>query len=380
MHIHTQRVQPLDYMRGFAVILMVMGHSIDSVLSPVSRTTELFRFYDSVRGFTAPLFLFVSGFVFSVTTLRRWDAFVAFGAPARRRLTKMLMLLGLGYALHFPFFSLNKILYHTQPHEYALMFQVDILHCLAVTIIMLQVVVVLARTPLRFAWISAGIAGVVALLSPLIWVSDITRVVPAIIAPYFNQSVPSLFPLFPFSAYLFTGAAVGMVYLRKREAGTEELFLRRVIQAGLSLAVVGTLLDLQPIALYPPHDFWKAGPAFFLIRAGIVGAIAASAFRLRRLPPVVAENLAALGQSSLIVYTVHLVLVYGSVVNPGLMQIIGQRLDTAGAVVVALGVLTLMVTVVHVWKTLREVHYYPLRLTQAGFTTTLLYFFLTKPF
>jgi hypothetical protein len=94
----------------------------------------------------------------------------------------------------------------------------------------------------------------------------------------------------------------------------------------------------------------------------------------------VAENLAALGQSSLIVYTVHLVLVYGSVVNPGLMQIIGQRLDTAGAVVVALGVLTLMVTVVHVWKTLREVHYYPLRLTQAGFTTTLLYFFLTKPF
>ncbi|HSQ76692.1 MAG TPA: heparan-alpha-glucosaminide N-acetyltransferase domain-containing protein, partial [Bacteroidota bacterium] len=107
----TQRVQSLDFMRGFAVIVMVIGHSIDSVLSPAARTTDLFRVYDGLRGFTAPLFLFISGFAFSVVVLKRWDAYVAFGAPARRRLTKMIMLLGLGYALHFPFFSLNKLLH-----------------------------------------------------------------------------------------------------------------------------------------------------------------------------------------------------------------------------------------------------------------------------
>jgi hypothetical protein len=79
------------------------------------------------------------------------------------------------------------------------------------------------------------------------------------------------------------------------------------------------------------------------------------------------------------VYAVHLLLVYGSAVNPGLMQIIGQHLDAPLAVLVALGVLFLMITLVHARNTLREHHYYPLKLFQAGSVSTLLYFFLTKP-
>ena len=75
----TQRVQSLDFMRGFAVVVMVMGHSIDAVLSPDARDTEAFRVYDALRGFTAPLFLFISGFAFAVVPDARWDAFVAFG-------------------------------------------------------------------------------------------------------------------------------------------------------------------------------------------------------------------------------------------------------------------------------------------------------------
>lgn len=367
-------------MRGFAVIAMVIGHSIDSVLSPAARTTDLFRVYDGLRGFTAPLFLFVSGFAFAVVALKRWDAYVAFGAPARRRLTKMSLLLGLGYALHFPFFSLNKLLHDTRPQEYAMMFQVDILHCLAISILMLMAFIVIARTPRRFVTLTAGSAAVIILVSPLVWLGDLSGVVTPFLAPYFNQNVPSIFPLFPFAAYLFTGAVLGVTYIQQRNRGMEQVLLRNMFRVGLAVSAVGLMLDLQPVVLYPSHDFWKTSPNFFLIRIGIIAAVTSSIFSIRALPHHVADSLVLLGQSSLIVYAVHLVLVYGSAANPGLAQIIGQTLSAPGAVTVAVGVLMVMVTLVYTRGILREQHYYPLRIFQAGFTSTVLYFFLTKPY
>jgi acyltransferase len=58
----SQRVEFLDLLRGIAVVIMVMGHSIDAVLSAAVRSSELFRAYNSLRGFTAPIFLFIAGF------------------------------------------------------------------------------------------------------------------------------------------------------------------------------------------------------------------------------------------------------------------------------------------------------------------------------
>jgi hypothetical protein len=378
MH-HTQRVQSLDFMRGFAVAVMVIGHSIDSVLSPASRATEWFRLYDAVRGFTAPMFLFVSGFAFAVVAMRRWDEYVTFGSAARKRLSKMLMLLALGYVLHFPFFSLNKILTNMQPSEFAMMVQVDILQCLAVSIILLQMLVVITRTPGRFAVVTGAVATAIILASPLVWQQSLVPVVGPVLAPFFNQSVPSLFPVFPFAGYLFTGTVIGTLYTLARRRGEEFLYLRSILQIGVVLGILGLVLDIIPVSVYPSHDFWKTSPNWFLIRIGIIASLTAGFFRIRSLPPVLARNLVTLGQASLVVYAVHLLLVYGSAVNPGLMQIIGQQLDAPLAVVVAFGVLLLMLTLVHARNTLREHHYYPLTLFQAGSVSTLLYFFLTKP-
>lgn len=366
-------------MRGFAVIVMVVGHSIDAVLSPASRTTELFRIYDIMRGFTAPMFLFVSGFAFTVVVMRRWHDHVRFGAPARKRFAKMLLLLALGYALHFPFFSLNKLLYHMRPQDYAQMFQVDILHCLAVSIMALQLLVVLTRTPQRFAVVAGSVATLLVIAAPLVWGRDLSGVVTPFLAPYVNQSVPSIFPLFPFAAYLFTGAAAGALYALARQQGEEHLLLRKLLLGGIAAGLAGLVLELIPVTLYPPHDFWKTNPVMFLFRIGIVAAVTAGFFHIRRLPALLARNLVVLGQASLVVYALHLILVYGSVVNLGLYQLIGQQLGTAGAVAVAAGVLVLMTTTVHVRNILREHHLQHLQVFQAGVTSTLLYFFLTKP-
>ena len=380
MHQPRERVQSLDFLRGFAVVVMVLGHSIDAVLSTDARATEAFRIYDALRGFTAPLFLFISGFAFAVVTGRRWEVFAAFGAPARTRVGKMAGLLVLGYVLHFPFFSLNKLLHNTRPEEYAMMFQVDILHCLAVSIILLQLLVVITRTPERFLRVTAAAGALIVLLSPLIWLLDLRGVLPPVIAPYLSQQQPSLFPIFPFTAYLFAGAVTGLLYVRARSAGRESAFFRRAAHVAALAAVTGFVCDLLPLHLYPAHDFWKTSPDFFAIRLGAILLITAGFFALRRLPPAIGEHLVVLGKASLLVYAVHLVLVYGSAANDGLMQIIGQRLSPLSTLCVAGGVLFLMVTTVHAWNAVRERHDPHWRVLQAGVTSTLLYFFLTRPY
>lgn len=367
-------------MRGFAVVVMVMGHSIDAVLSQQVRATDAFRFYDAVRGFTAPIFLFISGFAFVVVAMRRWNDYVAFGSVARKRIIRLLWLLALGYALHFPFFSLNKILHNTRPEEYAMMFQVDILHCLVVTMLMLHVLMAITRTPERFLRAAAGVGIGFVALGPLAWQMDFGGIVSPVLAPYFNQKAPSIFPLFPFAGYLCAGAMTGLLYLRARARGAEAVFLKTLAVTALAVGVTGLVFDLLPFSVYPPHDFWKVSPSIFMIRIGVIGLITAAFFSIRRLPEPLASNLVVLGQGSLLVYAIHLVLVYGSAANAGLMQIIGQHLAPLQALIVALGVLLLMVTTLRSWNALRESHYWRVQILQAGFASSMLYFFLTKPF
>jgi hypothetical protein len=88
----------------------------------------------------------------------------------------------------------------------------------------------------------------------------------------------------------------------------------------------------------------------------------------------------ALGQGSLLVYVTHLVLVYGSSMNDGLLQRIGQTLPAPAAAAIALGVLALMILLVRVWRYLRRAYALPSRLVQAGLASTLLYLFFTNPY
>ncbi|MDH7605331.1 MAG: heparan-alpha-glucosaminide N-acetyltransferase domain-containing protein, partial [Melioribacter sp.] len=66
-NISPKRVIFIDMMRAFAVLMMVQGHTIDTFLSNEYRTTEsiLYNIWFTIRGFTAPIFMFSSGTVFT---------------------------------------------------------------------------------------------------------------------------------------------------------------------------------------------------------------------------------------------------------------------------------------------------------------------------
>jgi acyltransferase len=375
----SQRIAFLDIMRGVAVVVMVVGHSIDAVLSREVRASELFQLYDAVRGFTAPIFLFVAGFAFSVSSEKRWADLHSLGRPVTRRLSRFLGLLAIGYALHIPFFSLDKLLHNTTPAEYAQMYQADVLHCLAVSMILLQLGLFLVKTPRVFALFSLSLAGVIVFASPFLWQARIASTVSPVLAPYLNGLVPSIFPLFPYAGFVFTGVGVGHFYLDARRSGREQVFHHGLVIIALTAVVVGLVFDLLPWSAYPAHDFWKASPDFFLIRIGAVGIVTAGFISLRRIPSTVSSRLVTLGQASLLIYVAHLVIVYGSPANPGLMQTVGQVLPVVQALTLAGTVLAGMFLTVRIWQYVRAQHLPVARFAQAATTSMLLFYFITRP-
>jgi uncharacterized membrane protein len=379
MHEHTERIVFLDFMRGFAVAVMVMGHTIDSVLSLELRTTELFRLYDAARGFTAPLFLFISGYAFSVATEKRWADFLSPGRTTLKRVGKLVSLLAIGYGLHFPFMSFNKILTGTKPEEYAQLFQVDVLHCVAVSMLILHALILVARTPRAFVWAVLGMAIAIVLSAPLLWSVDLAPLVSRVIAPYLNQHQPSIFPLVPYAAFLFVGVVAGHFFLEARRLGRDQQFFRWMLAASIAACAGGIVFDVAPVALYPPHDYWKTSPNFFLIRLSVVLLVTVGFSFARRIPDMIGNQLVKLGQASLFIYIVHLVVVYGSSANDGLMQVIGQRLASVDAVLVGLCVLCGMIIITHVREYLRANHDAPLRFAQIALAGTLLFNFFTNP-
>ena len=380
MKTHQPRIQFIDFLRGFAVIVMVIGHSLDSVLSQELRGSDIFGLYNMLRGFTAPLFLFVAGFAFIIATEKRWEEYRTVSTALRKRVLKMGMLIVIGYAMHFPFFSFAKIIEASGPSEVAQFLQVDVLQCLAVSILLLHAMIWLSPTQSAFVRSLSAVTVAIVLAAPWIWSFDFATILSPVIAPYLNQQQVSLFPLVPYSAFLYAGVLTGHFYGVARVRQREQNFFLLLISLGAGMIALALLLDRLPFSVYPPHDFWKTSPNFFLIRLGVVALVTAGFFYVRGLSGIPARQLVVLGQASLLVYVVHLILVYGSAANSGLTHILGKTLQITEAIAVAIGVLLMMLLLVHAWNYARTHHTVPSRLIQYGLVSSLVYLFFTQPY
>jgi hypothetical protein len=162
-------------------------------------------------------------------------------------------------------------------------------------------------------------------------------------------------------------------------SGKEGEFFSGILRLAVVAGLCGLVFDFLPLSIYPPHDYWKASPNFFLVRLSAVLLVTAGFFYLKKLPLIVAHPVLKLGQASLMVYAVHLVLVYGSAINPGLTQVMGKTLPYYAAAGVGSVVLVAMVLLTHLWEYLRTHHAWHSRFVQGGFAGTIAYYFFTNP-
>ena len=337
----AHRVVFIDLARAIAVVLMVAGHTSSALLAKSYQSGPWFEVWTFQRGLTSALFLLLAGFAFSIATTRHWATHLALSPPVLKRARRFATFVVLGYALHLPTRPIWKVAAVTEPQWRAL-FAVDVLQLIGMTLLIVQALVLLSRSRRVFMGVSfAAAAGVVA-AAPFMWRTDWTQALPLPLAAYLSPGTGSFFPLFPWTAYVLIGAATGQVYARWGAANMGT-FARwgMLLPGGLMVVLAHTLMWGIPsdVAL-------RTGSCFL-----VMGAIALISQRISQLPHV----FGAVAQESLVVYFVHLCIVYGSVWNPGLNRVFGERLPPAAALGFVVAVVIPMIALAWYWNRLKHV-------------------------
>jgi uncharacterized membrane protein len=319
----SHRVVFIDLARALAVVFMLYGHTVNALLAPRYQTGTWFDVWLFQRGLTSSLFLLLSGFAFSVATTRHWASHTRPSPAVFKRARRFALLILLGYGLHFPVPRFVLLPTATDAQWRALI-GVDVLQLIGVTLLGVQALVMLTRSRRVFTGVALLLAAAAVLITPWAWSVDWTRLMTPALAAYLSPAGGSLFPLVPWSAFLLLGASLGQLYARwdaARLTRYANLILllpgALMLLAGVSERLSGPWLSSGPGAFIPPQ---------FLIRAGaclvLLSGLAHASRRIQRLPRV----FGAVAQETLLIYFVHLCIVYGSVWNPGLYQAFGSTL------------------------------------------------------
>ncbi|WP_375771890.1 acyltransferase [Archangium gephyra] len=327
----SSRHPGLDGARGLAVVAMVLGHTLDALLSPELRANEWVQRYWELRGVTAPLFLLVAGFaVVAALGTSQESAGRSFGRRARRAL----LLLFLGYLVHWPGWDTAHALGWGEPLR-SLVFAFDALQSIAVSLLVGAAVLVMARG----TWTRTVALAVLAVGIPLAstWMWSAATGWPVEL----RQAVGmpgARFPLFPWAGFFFAGALAAHL-LRLLRPGWPQ---------GLALLALGAGLLLLTRKL--PSDWSPTSAWLVAFRVG-QGFLVLGAINL--LPQVLSGLLAPLGRASLWVYVLHLPLVYGWAGTAGLAGRVGPTLGLLPALGVGLGLLAVTFAVARLWQLVR---------------------------
>jgi len=212
--------------------------------------------------------------------------------------------------------------------------KVDILNCMGAAMAVVSVAAVLRpKSRVQFA-VLAGLTFACAapLVSAVEW-GGTPHIVREYLAP--NRA---RFPLFPWASYLAFGLAAGAIVKRTAADRLEGLMQWAVI-VGSVLVFTAQYFSNIPFSLYPKSDFWTDSPALVLIRTGISLLALAAAYLWTEFCAGEGWSwMQALGKTSLLVYWVHVMMVYGDVIKP-----LKRGLGIAQAALATLVVVGLMV-------------------------------------
>jgi uncharacterized membrane protein len=339
----------LDWLRGVAVVIMVMAHVTDAWTRPEDRDRTLYMYTVFVAGMAAPLFLFLAGLTLSMAASARASTagHAAAAATARWRGLQI-------FALAFLFRLQSQLLGWGALSNFL---KVDILNVMGVTMTAAAILWSLSdRRGVRLMLFAAATA-LVAMTTPLVreagWLSLLPDPIEAYIRPLPGRTN---FALFPWSAFVLAGAIAGELVFAARTDLQERRLQTGLLLTGLGAAVVAYGTSFLP-SIYPVANFWTSSPTFFFLRLGICTAMlpvarAIDAFHglvrarfVDRLPdgaPGVVVT--TLGRSSLFVYWIHVEMAYGGIAKP-----IKRALPLEVSLVATVALLALLYAIVK-WK------------------------------
>jgi hypothetical protein len=329
---------------------MIEAHVFNEMLVPALKQTDWFKVLHFINGLIAPTFLFISGFVFILASQRKREDLRKFGPAFWRLLGRTGLIWALGYMLHLPFNSFQKLIAETTTEGWLSFYQVDILHCIAVgwLVLLLSFLAIKSDRAHRRWMLISGLVAV--LITPLLWDVDFLQFVPAPMAAYLNPQHYSLFPIFPWIGFMLIGATCGSLYLEASNENRESRFMWQLGLIGGGLIILVFVQSYLPFRLQYGSRSWRASPLFFADRLGYVliflGASWAFVSRGRGGWWFVLD----VSRESLLVYVVHIMVIYRQYwhgMSPA--DIYGKSLGPAQCMLATLTLVALMALLARAW-------------------------------
>ena len=330
----SNRLPYFDWMRGLAVLIMLQGHVMDAWVHPSGRSSEWFWLSQFLGGLPAPIFLFLVGVSLAIVL----DSMRAQGAPVRDLARKVVRRSG-GLLILAYVFRLEQFLMWYPASDWAGVFRVDTLNCIAVCMMLVGLVLVGFKScRANIAAMGTVTVGFV-LATPLIYP---LKGLPAFIQAYVNGDDHSYyFSVFPWAAFALAGITFGYILLEGRQRMGEPEFFRHIAVFAICAYAVGRAMSLTSKFEYGFFDYSLTSPHFFLVRLGWVLLILYGSYLWSTCDMSAGWSpLITLGQASLVVYWLHVDIVYGR-----LFHGFAQALDLSSAVLQLVWLVPLMLLV-----------------------------------
>ena len=317
-----KRLYFIDAIRAFAILMMLQGHFIDTLLAIEYRDPDNIAYSTWLyfRGITAPAFFTISGLIFTYLLTKAKEK-GTLSMRIRKGLVRGLMLIGLGYALRIPIFR------WLSGDDFGTYFMViDVLQCIGLSLILIVFVYLLTqKKTVFFSILMFGLGTLIFLCEPL-YRTYSAEGIPLFFANYLTKVNGSVFTILPWFGYMAYGAFIATLfygYLTRPKFKTG--LITGFFVTGLVLVYGSTPVFLELAKL----TNWTlltevANFNYLFIRLGNVLVIFGLfyAFEAYLKQPVVLK----IGQKTLSIYVIHFVLLYGSFTGLGLNQILGKIL------------------------------------------------------
>jgi len=318
------RLHHIDSLRAYAILMMLQGHFVDTLINPAYRIAEspVYQTWMFCKGFTAPIFFTVTGLVLIYLLFRKEDPEYR-ESRARKAFRRGFQLIFWGYLLRANFLGMMI------GQIYREFWKVDVLHCIGIGLIVLSgLYYITRRLPVKVysgLLLSGGV--LIFLLEPVYMAIDYSHW-PSALSNYLTRANGSVFTPLPWIGYAMIGGFLATLYhssFYKKVLGVRLLPLL-LIATGLLLSQRSSWLLMQlHFALdievfkqvaYNNYLFIRLGHVFLFISGFIVLEKILARLHLFN----------EIGRSTLNIYIIHFVLLYGSWFGIGLSSFFARSL------------------------------------------------------
>ncbi len=296
------RLAFIDWTRGLAAVIMLQGHTFQSFTRNDLRSGGPYLLSQLAGGLPPAMFLFLTG----ITLAFLMDGKERQGVGAGQKMRAALRRSGYLFLLAF-LFRIQLFVFGYPGSPASELLRVDILNCMGMAMLLFAPMSLFSTQERIKLCTVLGVF--VAALAPLITAID-NPGIPWFFRAYFFPNL-NYFAFFPWASFLAFGMAAGsIIRITKPEEMSRTMLW--MMSVGVVLIVAARFLSTFPYSIYTSSSYWLNSPGLTASKLGITLCILALSFLWVNVGSAPRWSLfRQLGTTSLLVYWVHIELVYG---------------------------------------------------------------------